>query len=322
MKKLMHTTILFFITISFTSQAQNTFPSTGNAGIGTTAPQLALTINTTGFIDGILLTHTPNGYWTRLMGGSMGAGSYNGISQTNDAGLIYGGRNVDLASGFVIAPWANATNGMRFSSNGTVSLSTAASLDAFNMNHANGGWTKLFSGSLFAGAYNGISQNNDAGIIFGGAAVGNGPGFVLAPWANANSGLRVNNNGTVSVGGVTSTPAGYSLYVADGILSERVKVAIKTSANWADHVFEKGYQLPAMEKLEHFIAKNKHLPGIPSATEVVKEGIDLAEMNAKLLAKIEELTLYMIDFNRQIKAQDRKIIRQQQEIKALKKKGK
>jgi trimeric autotransporter adhesin len=98
-------------------------------------------------------------------------------------------------------------------------------------------------------------------------------------------------------------------------------VAIKTTANWADYVFDKGYKLPALPKLEQFVTKNKHLPGIPSAKEVVKDGIDLAEINAKLLAKVEELTLYMIDFNKQVKAQDKKITLQQKEIAALKKKG-
>jgi hypothetical protein len=108
--------------------------------------------------------------------------------------------------------------------------------------------------------------------------------------------LRVQGNTTI--GPVTSTPAGYSLYVANGILTEKVKVAIKTSANWSDYVFDKNYQLMPLAKVEKYIQQNKHLPGIPSAAEVVKEGIDLADMNAKLLAKVEELTLYMIEMKK------------------------
>jgi hypothetical protein len=120
--------------------------------------------------------------------------------------------------------------------------------------------------------------------------------------------LRVQGNTTI--GPVTSTPAGYSLYVANGILTERVKVAIKTSANWSDYVFDKNYPLMPLAKLEKYIEQNKHLPGIPSATEAVKEGIDLAEMNAKLLAKIEELTLHMI-------AQDKRNAEQEMRISSI-----
>jgi hypothetical protein len=130
--------------------------------------------------------------------------------------------------------------------------------------------------------------------------------------------LRVQGNTTI--GPVTSTPAGYSLYVANGILTEKVKVAIKTTANWSDYVFDKNYRLMPLAKVEKYIEQIKHLPGIPSANEVVKEGIDLADMNAKLLAKVEELTLYMISINKHLTTQEKKLAQQQKEIMALKKK--
>jgi trimeric autotransporter adhesin len=112
----------------------------------------------------------------------------------------------------------------------------------------------------------------------------------------------VNTQGVVIVGSVPSTPAGYKLYVDRGILTERVKVAIKTTANWSDYIFDKNYQLPSLQSVEQFVNTNKHLPGIPSAETVVKEGIDLGEMNSKLLGKIEELTLYLIEMEKEIKA--------------------
>lgn len=107
-------------------------------------------------------------------------------------------------------------------------------------------------------------------------------------------------------------PGDYKLYVERGILAERVKVAIKTTANWSDHVFYRHYKLMPLAKLENFISVNKHLPNIPSAEKAVKEGVDLGEMNAKLLEKIEELTLYIIDLNKKFESQ-------QKEIEALKK---
>ncbi len=114
--------------------------------------------------------------------------------------------------------------------------------------------------------------------------------------------------------GITSmaTPAGYSLYVAQGILTEKVKIAIQGTGNWSDFVFAKNYKLPSLIQVEQYIAKNHHLSGIPSAKEVVKDGVDLGQMDAKLLMKVEELTLYTID-------QNKEIIDQNKEIDALKK---
>jgi hypothetical protein len=106
-------------------------------------------------------------------------------------------------------------------------------------------------------------------------------------------------SGTLSIGNV-SQPAGYQLYVAQGILTEKVKVAVQGSTNWSDFVFNKDYKLNTLPEVEAYINKNKHLPEIPSAVEVVKDGIDLAQIDAKLLQKIEELTLYVIDLNKSV----------------------
>ncbi len=103
----------------------------------------------------------------------------------------------------------------------------------------------------------------------------------------------------VIVGSVSSLPAGYKLYVGKGILTERVKVAVSGTANWADHVFAPGYQLASLSEVETFIKANKHLPGVPSAAAMVKEGLDVAAMDAKLLEKIEELTLHMIELKKE-----------------------
>ncbi|MEI2740723.1 MAG: hypothetical protein V9F01_18255 [Chitinophagaceae bacterium] len=98
-------------------------------------------------------------------------------------------------------------------------------------------------------------------------------------------------------GGAIPTPAGYKLYVETGILTEKVKIALKTGSDWADFVFNKDYKLMSLQELEQYIQENKHLPGIPTTTEVLKEGVDLGKMTSKLLEKIEELTLYIIQLN-------------------------
>jgi hypothetical protein len=95
--------------------------------------------------------------------------------------------------------------------------------------------------------------------------------------------------------------------VQKGILAEKVKVAICTQSNWSDFVFDEKYKLKNIEDLESFVKTNKHLPNIPSAEEVVKNGIDVANMDAKLLEKIEELFLYIIQQNKRIDALEKQM---------------
>ena len=127
------------------------------------------------------------------------------------------------------------------------------------------------------------------------------------------SAMAITNDGKVIIGSdlidftVDHVPGTYDLYVERGILTEKLKVASSGDvANWSDFVFNSGYKLMPLSRVESFVKANKHLPEIPSAAEVAKDGIDVASMDAKLLQKIEELTLY--------------VIQQQKEIDELKKK--
>ena len=119
--------------------------------------------------------------------------------------------------------------------------------------------------------------------------------------------LNLDVNGKVYIGGITSLPGNYKLYVENGILTERVKVALKTTSEWSDYVFNPQYKLMSLSELKTYIQKNQHLPAIPSAQEMVAEGNDLAVTDARLLAKIEELTLYILQLNEKIEAQDKEI---------------
>jgi hypothetical protein len=96
----------------------------------------------------------------------------------------------------------------------------------------------------------------------------------------------------------TKDTKGYALAVAGKIVTEEVKVALQTS--WPDYVFKKEYQLTTLKEVETYIKEKGHLKDIPSEEEVSKDGISLGEMNAKLLQKIEELTLYVIEQNKEI----------------------
>ncbi|HRH01757.1 MAG TPA: SprB repeat-containing protein [Bacteroidia bacterium] len=111
--------------------------------------------------------------------------------------------------------------------------------------------------------------------------------------------LTINSNGKIGIGvDPTSTyPGEYLLYVKKGIRTEKITVELATY--WADFVFDNKYSLMAIEEVEKYIAEHKHLPGIPSSTEVKKEGVNVSEMFAKQMQKIEELTLYMIELKKE-----------------------
>ncbi len=110
--------------------------------------------------------------------------------------------------------------------------------------------------------------------------------------------MILDSDGNVGIG--TYETNGYKLAVAGKMVAEEVVVALK--ADWADFVFKKDYKLRNLEEVENFIEENNHLPDIPSEKEVKENGVQIGEMNAKLLQKIEELTLYMIEMNKEVKA--------------------
>ena len=103
----------------------------------------------------------------------------------------------------------------------------------------------------------------------------------------------------IGIGTTSFTDGGdtYKLSVAGNIRANRVKVYTA----WADYVFEKNYNLPTLDEVEQHIKEKGHLKDIPSAKEVESNGIELGEMNKLLLQKVEELTLYVIEVNKELK---------------------
>jgi len=115
--------------------------------------------------------------------------------------------------------------------------------------------------------------------------------------------LLVKGNGSVGIG--TQDTKGYKLAVNGSAIFTKVKV--EAYSGWPDYVFERNYQLPSLMDVEKYILEHKHLPDVPSAAIVEKEGQDLGEMNKILLQKVEELTLYLIDQQKQLKFQQEQI---------------
>ena len=114
-------------------------------------------------------------------------------------------------------------------------------------------------------------------------------------------------------------PDDYTLMVGGKILAEEVR--IKLIKDWADYAFAKDYPLKSLNEVEEFIRANHHLPEIPSATEVEKTGVSLGDMQSKLLLKVEELTLYLIQQNKTIETLQAKLARMEQKPKSQKSTG-
>ncbi len=115
------------------------------------------------------------------------------------------------------------------------------------------------------------------------------------------NGVETNNmsilRGTGQVGIGTQTIAREYLFaVAGKIGAKEIEVSV---SDWADYVFENDYKLRTIKEVETFIKENKHLPEIPSEKDIKREGLNLGEMDALLLKKIEELTLYVIQLNKE-----------------------
>ncbi len=114
-------------------------------------------------------------------------------------------------------------------------------------------------------------------------------------WEHSST-LALNpNGGSVTIG--TLDAKGYRLAVKGSIKAKEIKVTLD---NWADFVFDDNYNLRSLSDLEKYIKTNKHLPNIPSAEEVKGKDLGLGEMNKRLLQKVEELTLYTIQQQKEI----------------------
>lgn len=137
-----------------------------------------------------------------------------------------------------------------------------------------------------------------------------------------NSGKRLEVNGTsyfsdaMAIGTTASPSTDYKLFVGSGIRARKVKV---DQLNWPDYVFEPSYRLRPLEEVKAFIESNGHLPGFESAKVVEAEGLDIGTNQAAIVEKVEELTLYIIQLNEQLKAQQKVIQALQEQINATRK---
>jgi hypothetical protein len=325
--------LLSFVALS--SYAQNKLEATGNAGIGTITPTEKLEIYSVG-LSNIKLTHSDDVLGVvgalkfNMAGSDLGKLE---VERTDASGRM-------SAMKFFVRGSAGEFETMRIVNNGFVGIGQVAPIAKLHVTAAPGHALAKFTQSnvpptdgvlTIANGTTGVGNyipciigrthmpGRSFGLYFTGEAddvlpaSDNGMGAVILDGRSktgaqlaTNNVLAVNSaginlmlvkaNGSVAIG--TTDTKGYKLAVnGSGIFT---KVVVKSYANWPDFVFHSDYKLPALSEVEQFVVKNQHLPGIPSASEVEKEGVDVGEMNKQLLQKVEEQMLYIIEMNKQL----------------------
>jgi hypothetical protein len=267
--------------ITFFNNANTGIFSPGNNTVAiTTGAQERLRVDPNGRISIGTTTAPTNGLLMVNGGAAIGYGSSQTIPQN---GLIVNGTvGIGTAN-------PNASNKLSVSGGGI-----------WVERNLTGNWQNLLSttsssGSLFGLRYNDEMQElnliADNQICLRSA----GPDLVTEGSLSVLNGASINNGLTVGSGDVV---------ISNG------KLQVK---NWTveapDYVFNKDYKLPSLKDVEKKITAEKHLPGVPSAAEMKKNGMDMAKMNMTLLKKVEELTLYVIEQNKKIESLEKRVAR-------------
>jgi hypothetical protein len=256
--------------------------ASGNVGIGTATPSYTLSFGST---LGRTLALFENSGGANLYGFSA-AGSGSGPDP------------------YRVRMFANGSEWMTVTANGNVGIGTAAPTGKLEVNLVNGaGW----NGNLKAARI--LSPDNSYYLDLSTYIVGAGNvGYHLSP--NGNTGMTITTPGNVGIG--TTNPT-HKLAVNGTIRAKEVIV----DTDWSDYVFKSDYQLASLSEVEGAIQRDGHLPGIPSAREVAKHGVRMGEMQSKLLAKIEELTLHVIAQEKRTTVLERENATLRVEIRAL-----
>ena len=259
----------------------------GSVGIGLTSPEAHLHVNGTSSLNA-----TSGGDYFRV-------GSSSGSYLAMDANEILAKNSSDGSSTLYLQYWGGNLS-LCYEDNGRVGIGTASPnaklhiQDGSDVNYAGGG-------QLVLGSISGTNLGFDGNEILARNNGAEAPLFLQISGGDVL--MTPNENGQVGIGvtSMANMPDDQYLLAVDGkIISEEVRVEM--SGTWPDYVFEDGYDLKPLAQLESEIAFLGHLPGIPEASIIENEGFELGDMQKRMMEKIEELTLYMIEADKEINA--------------------
>lgn len=277
----------------------NAIGPTGSVGIGTTNPEEKLEIADVG----------PAVLQFKRTSDSLGAV---GTIKFNLAGTEVGRIESErvVAAGRVsvmkFSVWTGNSllESMRINTGGNIGIGTTAPAQKLDVSgYIQSAPSAVEGGLYFGNANHGVRRPAGTNNVELYTTQGN---IFLSASSISSNQLVLRENGDVEMGAPNISS---KLTVNGNVTAKKMKV---TQNVWADFVFEPTYHLPSLYDLESYVKKYKHLPEIPSAKEVQEQGLDLGNNQAKLLQKIEELTLYVIDQHKQLETQQKTIAVQQQ----------
>lgn len=321
---------------------------TGNVGFGTAAPATKLqltgdnveismgraTVDATAYTRFGMATNFDT-YWAS---NATYNGAWNYVSPTGWGGaasVIHhnnGAIQMDTANGGTTPAWSTrfyiANNGnvsvgaqtsptRQFQVFGAGQASSSGLLDAGNkggtIHVLDSGGAPYNGGAIIFGAGQGYFTGIK-GLITDGSANTVGDLSIETRNAVSDTGLipRIYIKSTGNIGIGTTNPT-QKLSVNGTVRAKEVIV----DTGWSDYVFKPDYKLASLSEVENAIKREGHLPGIPSAAEVAEHGVSMGDMQSKLLAKIEELTLHQIEQEKRLNAQAARITQLENENKSL-----
>lgn len=271
-------------------------------GIGTTSPQGNLHLHSTDIPSYSIagLSHTN---FFRMTNSVTGAGENDGFVIRQSSKTVY----IEQKEGSKLHI-LNNNKGITIDTSGNIGVNTQTPHQMLHvvdgnilLSHSSTRAPGSYNGSILFGAETSLSCPYG---VWGIEYVNNETeGYGLNFWKTWSCGTGFNHalfladNGNVGID--TKNPQA-KLSVNGNICAKEVRVSLNGSPCWPDYVFEEGYSLTSLQELQRYVQENKHLPDIPSAKEVRDTGVELGEMNALLLKKIEELTLYVIELEERI----------------------
>lgn len=258
-------------TLSISLFAQNTFPTSGFAGINTTTPNHHLQIH--GTTDYITPSYTPFPGGPTFPGVNLGVASRFSLTNTNTGSGV--------TSGALIMQVKNNLSIQNHASGNLTLIGSGVTL-SFNSQRAYMGETVSSMSSL---AYLNIRRHNDNGLRV--RSTGTGKYGILS--------IANTNESALLVSDVTDPIADNYNFKVTGGGEVYARKYITTLNPFPDYVFSEDYELMSYQNLRNFIYTNKHLPNIPKATTIEENGMDLGELNRLLVEKVEELTLYILE---------------------------